>query len=429
MIAGHRSYPPAMHDPERVTAEDLAARAGVTLEHLRELAAAGVIASDEDGRFSASSITAIRYAEAFLASGTPLSAITEASQRGLLYFDTLELLYIPVPQTSETLESLAARLGIATGILVEALTAIGLPVPGPGQTLRADDVRVLELLVASWSARRVGRPGQWLTRAALGYGDVMRRLAKLEHGLFLEAHAPDPMWVVQDADERRKASLDAGADLARAGEIVSLLHARAMEQTIAEASVAVTEAVLERQGVLEPVGRRASPTVAFVDVSGFTALSQEAGDEHAATIASRFAGLAQTSVHAADGRLVKMLGDGVLLLFRDADAAAAAVTRLFEDAHAAGLPSLHAGVHTGPVIERDADVFGRTVNLAARISGQAGQGQILVSADTAAALDTHRWTTTSVGDVELKGVGGPVRLFRLSSAEPEPIADPTPPSD
>ncbi len=398
-----------------VTADELAVRAGVSAERLHELALAGVLTPAADGRFRAASITAIRYAEAFLAAGTPLSAIAEASRRGLMYFDTLELLYTPVPQTTETLGAVATRLGVTTGTLEGVMTALGLPIPAAAGTLRADDIRLLELLVASWSTGRNGRQGRWLTRAAMGYGDIARRVAKLEHGLFMEAHAPERLWVVPDAEERRRISIDAATDLAAATEILTLLHARVMEQTIAEVSVEMTEAFLEHHGLLDRGEGPARPAVAFVDVSGFTALSQESGDEHAAVLALRFAELVQARVHATGGRLVKLLGDGALLLFRGADDALTAILGLYDDARAAGLPPLHAGLHSGPVIERDADVFGRTVNLAARISGQARPDTILVSEATAQELDPGRWAILPIGEVELKGIDAAVPLYRVSA--------------
>ena len=110
---------------------------------------------------------------------------------------------------------------------------------------------------------------------------------------------------------------------------------------------------------------------------------------------------------------MKLLGDGAMILFRDIDRAMTSVVRLFRVARDAGLPPLHAGVHTGPVIERDADVFGRTVNLASRISGRAGPGELLLSDAVATLLDRDRWRVHAVGEVALKGIPDPVRLHRV----------------
>jgi adenylate cyclase len=130
-------------------------------------------------------------------------------------------------------------------------------------------------------------------------------------------------------------------------------------------------------------------------------------------MAASFAELVQLEEQSAGGRLVKLLGDGALILFRDLEGIMATIERLFRAAADSGLPMLHAGVHTGPVIERDADVFGRSVNLASRISGHARAGELLVSDEVAALLDPKRWQMSPAGEVPLKGIPDPVRLHRV----------------
>src|SRR4029450_11827146 len=78
------------------------------------------------------------------------------------------------------------------------------------------------------------------------------------------------------------------------------------------------------------------------------------------------------------GRLVKLLGDGALLRFPDPMAGVEASLDLIEAMRREGLPTAHAGIDVGPVVERDLDVFGRTVNLASRIAEAAGPGGVLV---------------------------------------------------
>ena len=74
------------------------------------------------------------------------------------------------------------------------------------------------------------------------------------------------------------------------------------------------------------------------------------------------------------GRLVKVLGDGVLLRFSEAMPALEAALDLVETVEPRGSVAAHAGVHTGPVVERDLDVFGGTVNRASRIAAAAAGG-------------------------------------------------------
>ena len=85
---------------------------------------------------------------------------------------------------------------------------------------------------------------------------------------------------------------------------------------------------------------------------------------------------------------------------------------MVERAPASGLPPAHVGVNAGPVVFRDGDYFGRTVNIASRIATQAEPGQVLVSDDVVAAARPDGVRFQEVGPVELKGVASPVVLHR-----------------
>jgi adenylate cyclase len=70
------------------------------------------------------------------------------------------------------------------------------------------------------------------------------------------------------------------------------------------------------------------------------------------------------------------------------------------------------GIHTGPVVFQDGDVYGRTVNLAARIAGYARAGQVVVSEDTARRSGADELRLEPLGPVELKGVARPLPLYQ-----------------
>jgi adenylate cyclase len=69
------------------------------------------------------------------------------------------------------------------------------------------------------------------------------------------------------------------------------------------------------------------------------------------------------------------------------------------------------GIHTGPVISQDGDVYGRTVNLAARIASYAHAGQVVVSQETAQHSGDPQVWFDPLGAVELKGVAKPLPLY------------------
>jgi adenylate cyclase len=89
----------------------------------------------------------------------------------------------------------------------------------------------------------------------------------------------------------------------------------------------------------------------------------------------------------------------------------------------AGTPRAHAGVHAGPVIERDLDLFGRTVNLASRIADAASPGEVLTSETVVRTLDHDRFRFEPLAQTDLKGIAEPTALYRVrrhGSGGPDP---------
>jgi class 3 adenylate cyclase len=149
----------------------------------------------------------------------------------------------------------------------------------------------------------------------------------------------------------------------------------------------------------------------FLDITGYTRLTEEQGDEAAADLAARLAGLVRRSAQEHGGTPVKWLGDGVMFYFREPAAAVLAALAMAQAVGRHGLPPAHVGIHAGPVIFQEGDYFGRTVNLAARIGEYARPGEVLVSQEVVDAADGGPVAFTEVGPVELKGVSGPLRLY------------------
>jgi class 3 adenylate cyclase len=195
-------------------------------------------------------------------------------------------------------------------------------------------------------------------------------------------------------------------------EMMAWLVRRYTQQAVVAGIVENFESILALRGVPREPRRHSQPAVVFADLSGFTELTEQRGDAAAVHSAASLRGEAEAVARAHGGRLVKFLGDGVMLTFPEPDAALDAaldLTGTFAgDGH--GQP-VHAGVHTGPVVERDRDVFGRTVNLASRIADQAGPDEVVVSDAVAGAVDAERFTFEPVAPTELKGVAQPVPLF------------------
>jgi adenylate cyclase len=158
----------------------------------------------------------------------------------------------------------------------------------------------------------------------------------------------------------------------------------------------------------------------FLDITGYTHLTQERGDSAAAALVERMNRIVQRIAVDHDGRPVKWLGDGVMLYFPDPARSVDAAVAILEALGREDLPSAHIGLHAGPVVFQEGDFYGQTVNVAARIGEYARPGEVLVSAEVVEAAVGADASFDEIGAVELKGVSGVVRLF---SVRPRVIAD------
>lgn len=121
-------------------------------------------------------------------------------------------------------------------------------------------------------------------------------------------------------------------------------------------------------------------TVVFTDLEGFTAYTNRHGDAAALALIAEHQKVAATIVRRWGGRVVKHLGDGLMLIFPSASSAVYAALELVPSAP--DPVRMRAGVHSGELVIVDGDIIGHVVNVAARVTGAAKGGQILVTADT-----------------------------------------------
>jgi class 3 adenylate cyclase/YHS domain-containing protein len=159
---------------------------------------------------------------------------------------------------------------------------------------------------------------------------------------------------------------------------------------------------------------RIEGTFAFVDMAGFTALTEAQGDEDAADLATMFADITR-GVLAPGDRLIKTIGDAVLVTSPDAAAGLSLIERLLTAAAAEPrLPTLRAGLHHGEAVERDGDVFGAAVNLAARVAAEAHPAEVLGTAPIAEAARDLGIPVVDIGEVALKNVRRMTFLYSMA---------------
>ncbi len=163
-------------------------------------------------------------------------------------------------------------------------------------------------------------------------------------------------------------------------------------------------------------------TVVFTDIVGFTEYTALRGDEGALALLSTQERLVQEALPPG-ARIVKELGDGLLLWFPDACEALDTTFRLQErfehESTESELPLwVRIGMHSGQQTRRGDDLVGHDVNVASRVVNVAGPGEVLLSEATLAQIDDKLSGVSfeELGPVVMKGIPGPVRLYRALRA-------------
>lgn len=154
-------------------------------------------------------------------------------------------------------------------------------------------------------------------------------------------------------------------------------------------------------------------TFCFVDVAGFTALTEAHGDNAAADLVQRFNAIVESTLNP-PGRIVDAVGDSVLVIHPEPVSALRFVSTLFAEVQMLSeFPALSAGLHCGAVVARNERYFGAALNLAARVSARAQGGEALCTAVVARHAKAAGLSTASLGFRRLRNVRDPVEIFIL----------------
>ncbi|MDQ3146928.1 MAG: YHS domain-containing protein [Actinomycetota bacterium] len=176
-------------------------------------------------------------------------------------------------------------------------------------------------------------------------------------------------------------------------------------------------------GDQDSVGRM-SVAVLFADLANFLPMTEAMGDTAAAQVIERFSDLVREAAGECDGRVLKQIGDEVMLVFPSGMQAVRCGRSIMAKAAAEEqFPDVRLGAHYGDAMYREGDYLGTTVNVAARVASQATRGQFLVTDAVRRELHAEDGVE-SVGVQTLKGVSEAVELFEVASARVARPVDP-----
>jgi adenylate cyclase len=279
-------------------------------------------------------------------------------------------------RSARTYRQVSQETGVPLDLLFDALESMGFPPAAPDDPIRDDELETVPLLESGadprtameWASNLAGDFHPLVDRALMGLYRRQQELAWTEH-------------LIEDI-----------------------------------------ETALEQAGVLGRPER--VPAMCFLDLAGYTRLTEERGDQAAAELAASLSVLVQRSSREHAGVPVKWLGDGVMFHFREPAGAALSALRMVRQLPEAGLPPAHVGVAAGPVVAQAGDYLGRTVNVAARIAARADAGQVLVSERVAEAAAPPSVSFVELGELRLKGIARPVRVLEARAAREVPPTTP-----
>jgi adenylate cyclase len=392
-----------------VSREQLVRRAGLDDNFVQRLHELGALRGSDDA-YEERDVHVAALLRMWERAGLSAPAILAAVDAGTL---SLEFLDSPAWELPEplaiTYRQLAEEHGIPLPLLQGIQEAMGFAAPDPDDRVPRDDGDLAKLARILLD---LGASDEGIRRLFRVYADNVRRLAMAEADLYIEEF--EKPWAGSGLNESEL--ILRGADLGRqmagpAQQTIRAIYERQGQHIWTEYGIQRAEMALERAGLLERA--ESTPAICFVDLTGFTRLTEEQGDENAARLATSLAALVNDISHTHGGRAIRWLGDGGLFYFEDVSAAFASALEMSERAPATGLPPTHIGVQAGPVVFRDGDVYGRTVNIASRIADLAVAGEILTSQETVGRVADAGVSFVPARSAELHGVAEPVMLYRV----------------
>ncbi|MEJ7876973.1 MAG: adenylate cyclase regulatory domain-containing protein, partial [Solirubrobacterales bacterium] len=342
------------------------------------------------------------------ASGLSLGELRDAVQEGRLVLLPLEQVLVGDGRRL-TREEVAEQSGLEPEFLEKQWRALGMPRPDDGEkSFTERDVEAAKLVK---QLTEIGIPGDEMLQISRVIGMTMSQLAAANRGLGVRVFAEEGDSELEVGKRFAAIAEGVGPLLGSILEYALQLH---MREQIRHDAFASAEISAEAEAGIDIA-------VAFADLVGFTKLGERLDPAEIGDLTEQLSGMAG-EVAGGPVRLVKLIGDAVMLTSQDPKCLLDAVLALVaaSEQEGEGFPLLRGGVARGRVVGRGGDYYGRPVNLASRITAVARPGSVVCDAAMHEALeDSYRWSFA--GARHLKGIDDEVKLFRARAAEAETV--------
>ena len=388
------------------TLAEVASRTGVSPATIKRWVSRGLIPGF-DGEWTPAAIAYARVVARLRARGHSLDEIKRASDNGQLASGPIENL-LSAAEGRHTISDAERVSGLEADLIAQIYATMGLgDLSEKGVT--DEDLQMMRYAAAVLSA---GFPLPAFMQLMRVYGQVIAQIADAEVRLIhLYVHEPLMRAGVASVDIAEEMEGLTREVLPFAAPFMNYLHGRLLANFVEQDMIGHMEADLGVDALEEG---RLRVAVAFADLAGYSRLTDERGDEAGLGAVERFAQAVAESLPV-DARVIKMLGDEVMVIGSDPAAMALWAVEL-QSGSAPGDPPARIGIHYGEALYRDGDYYGGEVNRAARVVARASGGEVLVTrsvVDMAAGVDGlefHR-----IGEVRLKGFSEPTELFTAAA--------------
>ena len=326
------------------------------------------------------------------AQGLSDEEIAEAGEGRELIDLTLSMTILP-SRRAYTIAEAAAKAGADYDIALRLWRAMGFPDPEPDDRIATDiDVVALSAVLEALSGDEALEKAVEQTRVIAGAVSVVAEVWTDSMAKSAEEMAAAGLPADQVALHLRDT-----LELERLSFILDYLHRRQLIAALERRLYWSPESALSDQVL----------TVGFADLTGYTALTQQLTGHELETLVARFESLTRDVIAEYGGRLVKTIGDEVMFLCANPVAGADLALRLVE-AHSEDdiLPPVKVSLDSGPVLLRDGDAFGPTVNRASRMVDLAKPATVVVPSSVRDVLDADPcFRLRPLGVRRLKDIG------------------------
>jgi adenylate cyclase len=382
-----------------LTLTEAARRVGVTPATLRRWARDGLVPKYDSDGWSSEAIGQARTVARLRERGHSLGDIRKATEQGRLAYAYVEGLF-PDGAGRYTLTEAARETGLEPALIERIVAAIGFPTRT--DSLSEEDLQLMRYTATALDA---GLPLVALLQLVRVYGQAAAQMADAEVRLFhLYVHEPLMRSGSSGAEIAEDMMSLSRLLLPLASPAMDQIHERYLQHFIEQDIVGHMESDLNGAGA--DLGR-VRVAIAFADLTGYTRLTEEAGELEALDAVERFVDAVEGTLPD-NARVVKMIGDEVMVVGTDPSALidwAVGFQRLQSER-----PLPRIGIHYGDVLYRDGDYYGRDVNIAARIAARSAGGEVLVTRPVVEHAGSHL-EFDRIGEITLKGFTEPTEMF------------------